>query len=294
MPGSSNPSSEDTQQYKGYILDADNAAEMARQMLHDHLLTQAMGGPLAEPIVLAQGSHVLDLACGSGGWLLDLIKQYPHIHGEGIDVNPGMIEYAKSLVQEQGLAQVLFQLMDATKPLQFPDHTFDLVNGRLLTGFLSTQQWSTLLSECTRIMHPGGILRITEAEWVFTNSAALDKLAGFCNLGIARAGHSFSPHGRTFGTSTVLRLLLRRAGYEAIESNAHVIDYSAGTPIYRSSCQNLLMFHKLIQPFLVQMQVSSQEELDSLYEQMKEDIQTEDFCALDYFLTVWGHKGELA
>ncbi|MBV9229166.1 MAG: methyltransferase domain-containing protein [Chloroflexi bacterium] len=290
MSDISNSSPDTTEYYEGYFIEAENAAEMARQMLHDHLLTRAMGGPLPEPIDSSQIYQVLDIACGSGGWILDLMAQYPHMRGVGIDISQLMIEYATSLVKSQGLSQAQFQVMDATKPLHFPDNTFDLVNGRLLTGFLSTQQWSALLSECHRINKQGGILRLTEAEWAFTNSAALDKLAGFCYIGLSRAGHSFSPHGRTFGTSNVLRLLLRRTGYERISYQAHALDYSAGTDAHQSSCQNLLVFHKLIQPFLVQMHIASQEELDSLYKQMEEEIQTETFCAIDYFLTVWGRK----
>jgi ubiquinone/menaquinone biosynthesis C-methylase UbiE len=51
-----------------------------------------------------------------------------------------MIEYATSLVRSQSLANVQFHVMDATGPLHFPDNTFDLVNGRMLTGVLTTQQ----------------------------------------------------------------------------------------------------------------------------------------------------------
>ena len=65
-----------------------------------------------------------------------------------------------------------------------------------------------------------------------------------------------------------------------------------GTDLHQGNVQDHLVFHKLIQPFFVQMQVASQEELDHLYEQMEKEVQTEDFCAIDYFLTVWGRKGE--
>src|SRR6266550_6572850 len=34
----------------GYVIDAENAAEMARLMLQDRLLTQSMGGLISEPI----------------------------------------------------------------------------------------------------------------------------------------------------------------------------------------------------------------------------------------------------
>ena len=279
--------------HEGYVLDAENAAEMARLMMQDHLLTRVMGGPVPEQTDLSQIYRVLDIACGPGGWLLDLVTQYPHIQGVGIDISHLMMEYATSLVQSQGLPNIQFRVMDATQHLDFPDQTFDLVNGRILTGFLSADQWSGLLSECNRITKPRGILRLTEGEWGFTNSAAYDTLQqGMCTLAVYRSGHSFSPYGRNVGTANMLRLLLRRAGYQQIECRAHVVDYSAGTETHDSNCQNMLVFHKLLQPFLVQMQVATQDELDHLHAQMEADMLAEDFCAIDYFLTVWGHKQE--
>jgi SAM-dependent methyltransferase len=276
--------------YEGYVIEAENAAEMARLMLQDRLLTRVMGGTLPEQEDLSGITRVLDVACGPGGWLLDLAAHYPHMQGVGIDISQLMIAYAHEQATKEDLSNVQFHVMDVTKPLPFPDNSFDLINGRLLTGFLSTQQWSELLQECYRMTRPGGILRLTDGEWGFTNSAAFDKL---CDLGwtaLHRTGHTFSPRGRTCGTANMLRLLLRRAGYEEIAYQAHAVDYSAGTEMHESNCQNMLIVSKLSQPFLKQMQLATQEELDYLYQQMEEDMQKEDFCAVDYFLTVWGRK----
>lgn len=278
------------QDHEGYILDAENAAEMARLVLQDHMLTQALGGLIPEQSDLSQVHQVLDVGCGPGGWLLDLVTQYPHLQGVGIDISQLMIAYATRLAMTQQLANVQFSMMDATKALDFPDKSFDLVNARILTGFLSTPQWAGLLSECARISRPGGILRLTEAEWGFTNSSALDALTGYITKAMHLGGHTFSPHGRTFGTTPVLRLLLQQAGYEHIEQQAHVVDFSAGTPWHESNGQNHLVFHKQVQPFLVQMQVATQEELSQLYAQMEADFQSETFCGIDYYLSVWGRK----
>ena len=288
----SSDSSSDRQVREGYLSDAENAAEMARLMVQDRLLTQAMGGVIPERIDLSQVHHALDIGCGPGGWLLDLVTQYPHIQGVGIDISHLMMEYATHLATSQGLANAQFRVMDATQPLQFADNTFDLVNGRIMMGFLTTHQWSPLLQECYRITRPGGTLRLAEAEWGFTNSAALDRFSGLAALSFYRAGHSFSPHGRTFGTTNMLSLFLKRANYENIQQRAYAIDFSAGTAIHESNRQNLLIVYKLLQPLFVQMQLVSQQELDRLYEQMEEEIQAEDFCGIDYYLTVYGRKQE--
>ena len=284
-------SSSGMQVHEGYVMDAENAAEMARLMLRDHLLTQSMGGVLPEQADVSKIYHVLDVACGPGGWLLELTTRHPHMQGVGIDISNLMIGYANHLATSNGLSNVRFQVMDATQPLQFPDSTFDLVNGRILTGFLTTQQWSALLQECARITKPGGILRLTEAEWGFTNSVAYDTLMGFDTVALSRAGHSFSPHGRTFGTTAVLRLLLRQAGFHDIQYRVHAVDYSAGTELHENYIQNVLVVCKLLQPFFVKMQLATQEEIDAIYAQMEGELLDKDFCGLDYFLTVWGRKG---
>src|SRR5258708_3157755 len=56
--------------FEGYVIDAENAAEMARLLLQDQLLTRAMGGPLAEQVDMSQVHRVLDIGCGPGGWVL--------------------------------------------------------------------------------------------------------------------------------------------------------------------------------------------------------------------------------
>lgn len=283
-------SSSGTYGHDGYVMDAENAAEMARLMLQDTILTRAMGGVLPEQTNISEIHDVLDIACGPGGWLLDLIQQYPSKRGVGIDISRLMTDYARSLAASRELSNVTFYAMDATKPLQFPDNSFDLVNGRIFTGFLSTHNWPKLLQECNRITRPGGIIRLTEPEWGFTNSAAYDTLTRYSTQALHRAGHTFSPHGRTIGTGSVLRLLLKQAGYQDVQNRAHAVDYSAGTQDQKSHIQDHLIVHKQLQPFFVKMQVATQEELERLHAQMEEELFAEDFCGIDYFLTVWARK----
>jgi len=70
------------------------------------------------------------------------------------------------------------------------------------------------------------------------------------------------------------------------------VDYSTGTAVHESNVQNHLVVCKLLQPFLVKMQVATMEELQRLHEQAEKEMQAEDFCAVDYYLTVWGRKRE--
>ena len=49
-----------------YVIDAENAAEMARLMRQEQIVTAGMGGIFPEQSDLSEIRHVLDLACGPG------------------------------------------------------------------------------------------------------------------------------------------------------------------------------------------------------------------------------------
>src|SRR2546421_6673892 len=62
----------------GYVIDAESPAETARLMKQDRLLTECMGGVFPEGVDLSPSTSILDLACGPGGWALDVAFAYPH------------------------------------------------------------------------------------------------------------------------------------------------------------------------------------------------------------------------
>src|SRR5947209_3984856 len=60
-----------------YVLDAESELELSRLLLQDRLLTKAMGGVWPEQSDVTSIRYVLDLACGPGGWVLDIAAAYP-------------------------------------------------------------------------------------------------------------------------------------------------------------------------------------------------------------------------
>ncbi len=122
--GQDNPS-----QY--FVEDRSSNPEMIRLMIQDYAVTSGMGGPLAEQPDPASLHRVLDIGCGPGGWLLETAFRYPHMELTGIDISWRMIEYARAEAQARKLSdRVEFLVMDALRPLDFPDDSFDLVNMR--------------------------------------------------------------------------------------------------------------------------------------------------------------------
>lgn len=275
-------------------MDPESGAEMARLINLDRLTTQCMGGLFSELSTadLASVHRVLDIGCGPGGWVQEVAFAYPKMEVVGIDISQTMIAYARAQARVQHLDNAQFQIMDATKPLNFPDGSFDLVNARFI-GFLPKSVWPQLIQECVRITRSGGIIRLTEIEigiCGITNSAALERLNGLGTRALYLSGHGFSPDGRTVGTTPLLAHFLRKAGYQNVQQRAHVMDYSTGAEAHEGIYQNNMVAFKLIQPFLLGAGETTQEELDQLYEQMLVEMSSEDFCGLAYLLTAWGKK----
>lgn len=275
-----------------YFIDAENAAEMARLTKQARLITKCMGGLLAEQSTLSSIHDVLDIACGPGDWVLNVARTYPQMQVVGIDISQLMIEYASAEARRLGVDNASFKVMDVLKPLDFPEGSFDLVNARLLAPFMPRSAWLKFVQECMRILRSGGVIRLTECEWSITNSLSLEQLGGMGTRAMQLAGQSFSPDGRHLGITPMLARFLRDVGFQNIEKMAHAIDFSTGTEAHMGIYQDTMVMQKLVQPFLIKMGVTTQEEVDVFYHRALAEMQSEDFCGIWYFLTVWGTKPE--
>jgi ubiquinone/menaquinone biosynthesis C-methylase UbiE len=276
-----------------YFIDAEDAAETARLMHQDRLITRSMGGIFPERSDLSNIHDILDIGCGPGGWVLDVAYAHPKINVVGVDISERMIRYARAQAKVQWLDNATFQVMDAMKPLDFPDHSFDLVNARFIFAFMSTVAWPRFIGECMRITRPGGVIRLTEFDvYGVTNSPACEQMTEWGSRAFKLAGQSFSVDGRNVCVTPVLGPLLRNAGCKNVRLMAHALDFSAHTEAHEAMYQNHMVVLKLMQPFLLKTGVATQEEMDRVYQQMLLEMRSDSFCGLWSFVTVWGEKAE--
>ncbi|GHP00377.1 hypothetical protein KSF_104240 [Reticulibacter mediterranei] len=218
---------------------------------------------------------------------------HPHIEVIGIDISETMLRYAQAQAHVQGLKNLSFRLMDATGPLDFPEHTFDFVNARSLIGFMPKDRWPDLVSELVRITRPSGTIRLTEFDGGgLSNSPALERSNKLLTLAFYQGGRAFTPipDGQIWGITPMLGLFLQEAGCLQVHQHPYVLDFSAGTQANISNYENFKVAYKLVQPFLVKMQVVTQQELDTLYDQMLAQMMLPTFRALWYYLGAWGRK----
>lgn len=278
-------------QHNTYFIDAESGTELARLLLQDRLINQHLGGPLPALGDLSGIRDVLDIACGPGGWALDLAREHPEMRVVGIDKSPSLVEYALEQAEKLRLHNVDFIVMDALEPLAVPDHSFDLVNGRFLIGFLKRDDWPGLLREGRRVLRAGGIMRLTEADtWNLVGCPAVQQLGEMQTRALYAAGSGFNTTGPSFGLSPQLSRFLRSAGFERIQHASFALDISEGMPSHEGFVQNIEIAATMLMPFLLKSGAATQEEFDEVYRQMELEMRSSAFCGLWFFLCAWGYK----
>ncbi len=102
---------------------------------------------------------VLDVACG-GGIIVCAFARVVR-HATGIDLTPAMLERARRLQAEQGLANVSWKQGDVL-PLPWPDGTFSIVTSRF--AFHHFLDPKAVLAEMRRVCAPGGKVVVIDTE----------------------------------------------------------------------------------------------------------------------------------
>ncbi|HZS75603.1 MAG TPA: class I SAM-dependent methyltransferase [Ktedonobacteraceae bacterium] len=271
-----------------YVIDPESGAEMARLIDQDITISKAIGALFPGDIVPESGQKVLDVACGPGGWALEVAFEYPEVQVEGIDISQAMIAYANMRAQSQQLTNAHFQVMNVLEPLAFADNTFDLVNARLMTSFLPRDAWPRVVKELARITRHDGVIIHTECEtFGESNSQAIEELSSVINEAMYRAGLYI---GKGRGVTAKLPQFLQEAGCTNIQQEQHVLDSSYGTPTHKASLENLRVGIQLVRPFVLRLGLVTPEKFDELFERSLQDMQSERMRGTWTFVTVWGIK----
>lgn len=103
-------------------------------------------------------NSVLDLACGTGDFTLELLKRFPQTCVTCVDITPEMINVAKAKLA--GRQSVRFQIGDAQNLSGVPDGSFGLAVCGF--GFRNFQDKAAALAECRRVLARNGILLVLE------------------------------------------------------------------------------------------------------------------------------------
>lgn len=271
-----------------FVENSEKKEELVRLTIQDKMLNKGMGTPLAEQIDPGAFRHVLDLACGTGGWIIEAAQTYPAMKLVGIDISQIMLEMASAAAGEQHLTnRVSFQVMDVLRPLKFPNETFDLVNMRLGSSFVRTWEWPALLSEVKRLLQPGGVIRLSESEIIQASSSpALIRCLEMFRCALYRSGHLFTQES----ICLIDRLphLVTQHGWKDLQTKIYSLTFQAGTPEWQTYYEDLARFQNLRS--FIQKWGCLSADFEAIFQQVLIDAQKSDFYTTWRFPTLWGHK----
>jgi SAM-dependent methyltransferase len=109
---------------------------------------------------LDSSSHVLEVACGSGGPAL-FMAETVGCRVTGVDIHEGGVATASAAASERGLAdRAVFKCVDARRPLPFPDAGFDAVI--CIDSINHMYERGAVLAEWLRVLRPGGLALFTD------------------------------------------------------------------------------------------------------------------------------------
>ena len=270
-----------------WVQDRSNKDEIKRLLVQDQMMTASMGGVLSEQPDPTVFQSVLDVGCGTGGWLIDVVRTYAGVtRAVGIDISNKMIEYARLQAQAQGVAErIEFQVMDALRDLEFPTDSFDLVNMRFGQSYLRKWDWPNILSEFKRVTRPGGVIRLTETDLrVNTNSPALTRLGELSFQALYQAGHSFTIEGVT---TELAHLLTQHASVTDAQIRTHLSEYRPGTNEGASFYEDMKHMYRTVLPFM-QKWTQVPDDYEQIYQRALSEIQQPDSVTKWKLVTAWG------
>jgi ubiquinone/menaquinone biosynthesis C-methylase UbiE len=144
----------------GRYLLGDSPAEI-RHLVEQAEVYAREANELFDLVGLASGTAAIDVGCGVMGALHLLAERVgPGGRVVGLDREVRMVEFARNLAQQRGLA-IEFIAADATAT-GLPDRSFDLVHTRTL--LLNVQNPEQILTEMVRIAKPGAVVAVQEPD----------------------------------------------------------------------------------------------------------------------------------
>jgi ubiquinone/menaquinone biosynthesis C-methylase UbiE len=112
--------------------------------------------------MVGSNCRLLDVGCGGGHQAIDIVQRRPDIHITGLDLSPEQIKRAQKRARKLGLEKQVQFLEGTSLDLPFSNEDFDHVY-----SIGSIKHWTDKkkgLSECLRVLKPGGNLYLLEAD----------------------------------------------------------------------------------------------------------------------------------
>ncbi|ETN40029.1 uncharacterized protein HMPREF1541_04304 [Cyphellophora europaea CBS 101466] len=201
---------------EGRYLFPNDEQEQERYDLMHHILVRSIGDKLFLAPASTEGTRILDLGTGSGGWAVDVADMYPAAEVVGNDLSP---------IQPRWVPPNLtFEVDDFESEWSF-DRPFDFIHARYICG--SVADWPKLMRQAYDNLKPGGYVEFQDYDMRnFTQDDSLsenNQVAHLFDLLIEAADKM----GRTANPGIHLREWVEQAGFENVRDEVFLIPLGA-------------------------------------------------------------------
>lgn len=271
-----------------YIIDTESEVELVRLLRQSELLNRHVG-LLPDAFVPYKGAVLLDLACGPGGWVLDVNDQFPEMNVVGVDISDRQLAFARAQAKSRGEDLVYFKKMNILGPFDFPDQSIDFIHARFLLGVMRTSLWPKLIQECFRVMKPGGLICLTETNPEYVAFAPMfDRIASLLAMALWKAGKTYSE--KSIGLGPMLGLFLKQGGYEVVDEGPSFINISYGSEFYDFWLRDRRASFEAVKPFILKYSALTSNEYDELAKKAVRQVSSTAFRGHWFITSVVGRK----
>ncbi len=250
---------------KGLYVMPKDRLEGERLDLQHHLLRLALGRNYYPR--LRQPRAILDIACGTGIWGIEMAQEFKRAQVVGFDVDRTSFDSSTQKRSLVGLPQNFrFFVHDALQGLPFEAGEFDFTHLRFVGSFVPRPRWPELIAEMYRVTRVGGYIEVVELEDLSSPSPAYNqfKAVGKRLLDM-RELHQFP--------APYIAGYMQQAGAQRVQAKRVVL--GAGRDAERQ--QRLLIADTIaiwtnLQPIIVKVGLLSEADYSRLLAQLKEEL----------------------
>ncbi len=105
-------------------------------------------------------TEILEVACGTGVVLEQIIRKNPNGHNTGIDLSPDMLQKARQRLQKTGYQNYKLQEGNVLD-LNFRENSFHVLVNNFMVDLMPEGTFDKIASEFFRILRPNGIAVIS-------------------------------------------------------------------------------------------------------------------------------------